>query len=84
MPRPNLPLCQQKGLCPNCKMRTSQGLCIALAHTYFEYKCPFYKEGKLEEHIFDYKEAVKVYQLIHGGDTKWDELIIIKSLISST
>ena len=70
MPKPTLPLCQQRDLCPNCKMRTSQGLCIALAHTYFDYKCPFYKEGTLEEHTFDYKEAVKVYQLIHGGDTK--------------
>lgn len=68
MARANLSICMQKGQCPNCKMRTSEGLCIALAHTYFDYKCPFYKEGNIKEHSFDYKEAVKVYQLIHGGE----------------
>ena len=68
MPRANLTLCKQVHNCPNCKMRTPEGFCIALENTNFIRQCPFYKIGLFERFSREYKEDLRAYKKIHGGE----------------
>jgi len=68
MRKPNLMRCKQELNCPNCKLRTEEGFCIALDNTNFIKQCPFYKKGSFSQFRREYKEDLKAYKEIHGGD----------------
>lgn len=68
MRKPNLMGCKQELNSPECKMRNEEGFCIALDNTNFTKQCPFYKKGSFSKFRQEYKEDLKAYKEIHGGD----------------
>lgn len=49
-------------------MRTPEGFCIALENTTFIKQCPFYKVGLFNQFSREYKEDLRVYKELHGGE----------------
>lgn len=61
-----LPKCSQVSSCPDCMLRTDNGMCKALSDTLFFKKCPFYKTKQDDPETYYKLKDIEKYENKQG------------------